>query len=387
MGKNIARKYLSYVYKISIAVAIVTHVFNKIEIGGGLKLFHVPTIIALIFGFFISNKKDSFFKYIAVISSITILSSICSYYTDSINDAITYIIVAFGCLALRYCYDRNFILIINSIIPIAVYSLLMLYRTDVYFRFSGYYNDPNYLCTTLLVFLYFIIALIKSEKRKYIIGLAIVEIVFVLFLISTTVSRAGLLCSGILLFGSFLDVLRKYKIQAIILVIFAFFVLKNNFEIIDNLIHSLERRSNSGDSVDSASTYRMMISLNGISHILTHPYLIFTGVGIGATAHSTMIPDFINHGIMECDHNTWTSFFSEQGIVSFGLFVTMVLKIFTCAWKSKNEYRLINFISFSSLIVFSFSIMQKTYLPFWVLFFVISNVEYENSSHIRLRKK
>lgn len=373
-------------YIVAMAVALVAHVFNKVEIGGGLKLFHIPAIIAFFCSIFISDKKDVFFKYILAMSIVTLISSCFSGYDGSINDAITYIIVAIGCLGLRYCYDERFIIVVNILIPIAIYSLLMLYRSDVYFRYSGYYNDPNYLCTTLIVFLYLIITLIKSVKNRAVIVFAIIELILLLFLITTTVSRAGLFCSIILLLGSFIDVLKNNKIYAIISIIIVVLLLKNNMNIIDTLLSLLEKRADSGDSVDSASTYRLMISMNGLQHLLSHPYLIFTGVGIGATAHSGMIPDYVNHGIMEGDHNTWTSFLSEQGIITFWLFVIMVFKTFSSMWNWKNDFRIINLISFISIIVFSFSIMQKTYLPFWILFFLLSKINYENTSHFRLRK-
>lgn len=374
-------------YIIAMSVALVAHVFNKVEVGGGLKLFHIPAIIAFLCSIFISDKRDNFFKYILTMCIVTLISSSFSGYSGSINDAITYIIVAVGCLGLRYCYDGRFIIVVNTLIPIAIYSLLMLYRSDVYFRYSGYYNDPNYLCTTLIVFLYLIITLIKSVKNRVVIVFAIIELILLLFLITTTVSRAGLLCSIILLVGSFFDVLKNNKIYAVISIIVVVLLLRNNMNVIDTLLTLLEKRADSGDSVDSASTYRLMISMNGLQHLLSHPYLIFTGVGIGATAHSSMIPDYVNHGIMEGDHNTWTSFLSEQGIITFWLFVIMVFKTFSSMWNWKNEFKIINLISFISIIVFSFFIMQKTYLPFWVLFFLLSKVNYENTSHFRLRKK
>ena len=384
---NYKNSKIELVYLIAISITLIAHVFNKIEVGLGLKLFHIPAIIAFFFSIYISNKRDRFFKCILVISIVTLLSSCLSGYDKSINDALTYIIVGVGCLGLRYCYDERFIYIVNALIPIAVYELLKLYGTDVFFRFSGYYNDPNYLCTTLIVFLYLIIILIKSVKNKIIIGGAIFEMVLILFLITTTVSRAGLICSIILLCGSFIDVLKKHKIFAIVSLFVLFFAWENSKDIFNTLLASLEQRADHGDTMDSASTYRVLISMNGINHLLTHPYLLFTGVGIGATAHSTMIPDFVNHGIMEGDHNTWTSFITEQGLISFWLFAFMVLKTFTAIRKHKTEYRMINLITFVSIVAFSFSIMQKTYLPFWVLFFILSKTDYESTSHLRLWRK
>lgn len=384
---NYKESKIELVYIIAISAALIAHVFNKIEVGAGLKLFHIPTIIAFLLSLYISNKRDIFFKCILAISAITLLSSCLSGYDKSINDAFTYIIVGIGCIGLRYCYDERFIYVVNTLIPIAVYELFKLYGTDAFFRFSGYYNDPNYLCTTLIVFLYLIIILIKSVKNKIVIWGAIFEMVLILYLITTTVSRAGLICSIILLLGSFIDVLKNHKIYAIISIIVLFFVLKNSMGIFDTLLTSLEQRADHGDSMDSASTYRVQISMNGLNHLLTHPYLLFTGVGIGATAHSTMIPDFVNHGIMEGDHNTWTSFLTEQGVISFSLFAFMVLKTFTAIRRYKTEFRIVNFITFVSIVAFSFSIMQKTYLPFWVLFFILSKTDYESTSHIRLWRK
>ena len=113
-----------------------------------------------------------------------------------------------------------------------------------FFRYTGFYNDPNYLCTTLIVFLTLVLCEFSRIDNKYIkVGL-IVEILIIVFLVTTTVSRTGLLCVIVMLAISMWGYLKKHTIPSVIVVSLAIgsFVYTNP-KLVENTIESYTTRA------------------------------------------------------------------------------------------------------------------------------------------------
>lgn len=195
-----------------LVASLILHVFNDIEIGGGLKLFHAPAAVAFILSFIIGSGKDRI-RSLAIFFIIwTLIGALTSPWDGSFMRAVTFTIILGSVMGVRNVENQEKLLHwINITLPLPLIALTRYYFTDVWYRYQGFYEDPNYMCTTLIVFLYLILLEFVSVKNKYIkLGL-IGEILIILFLVSTTISRTGLVCTGLVLVLSFGISLRKIK--------------------------------------------------------------------------------------------------------------------------------------------------------------------------------
>ena len=131
------------------------------------------------------------------------------------------------------------------------------------------------------------------------------------------------------------------------------------------------------DNVENASTLRRTLSFQNINFIIDNPQYIPFGLGGGTTNgyNAIEVPGLSNYRKdFHIDHNTWTSTFSEQGLICFILFFVIVYMTFKNVWRKENgtnKYLMLGV--FISIFVFSFSVSLKTYLPFWWIIFFLNN--------------
>lgn len=362
-----------YIWMISLALCL--HVFNTFELFEGFKAFYFPSACAFLISIYKIAKYNRGHLYPIVWAFIllTMVSAIVSRYSGAIGSANTMMILIIGAYSLRYVDLKEFLAVNNILILV---SLLGLFGGLIYggiynnFRFSGYYQDPNYFCTTLLLFIYILMVSIYTTDKRILKIVNLVEIMLIILLVGLSVSRTGLVCVGLVMFVGLFTLYKKNKFITV-LAVFAvsIAITKIDFSLIFDLFN--QRFIQASDGVQSATALRFSLSKRFISEAFSSIDTGILGLGIGSTIapHQLGIIDISLH---HRDHNTITSCLSEHGILAFMIFcyihLRLILNLCTTKW-----LRILRLVTYLSVLIFSASIWQMTYLPWWMLIFLISN--------------
>lgn len=380
------------IYALLITLTLLLHVFNNLQLNESIKFFHLGAGLSLFIAlFFLRRRIGKIGKIAFAFVTTSFFSCILSPYEQSLSVWIKLCIIIGATLFVIAIPIRKLVIGVNIIIPITLIALVKEYFEGVYYRYQGFYEDPNYMCTTLLV-LFFYLQLLWEMYSKKIVRIGVLfEMLILLFLVSTSISRTGLVCFSVMAIGFFWDNFLKNKSLAIIGVLSIacltiYFAPTLVEQALDN--YTMRETENS-DTLGHASSLRKEISMRGVNYVLDHPSCWLLGIGEGATAHASSFPDFYvrtHHG----DHNTITCCFSEQGMVGFWLMIMLYYNIFK-KLRSKRDPRLkkiklISMVSLFVFIIFSMSINQMVYLPFWFMIFTLSNIaQNEDSAYSLLR--
>ena len=193
-------------------MTLILHVFNTLG-GENIKAFHVPALLSCICSFYLVNKKDKLYKHFFYFMIVTLISSFFSINSGSLMVGVTMCIVMMSCIGLSYIDKSRVISLLIPTIPAITTFLLVYAFKEVLYRYQGFYNDPNYLCTTLMSFLYISIITFKKYDSKIIKYLQLYNIVIIEALVMLTLSRTGMLCSSLLLFVAFFVSVTYEKIE------------------------------------------------------------------------------------------------------------------------------------------------------------------------------
>ena len=375
-------------YIIFVSLSLFFHVFNNIEVTEGVKLFHIFAILAVMYGYPLVMKRETLQKNIFLLIGCILISCMISYYENSTNLGIGVAIIIMSVMGLKRT-DVHWTLIINNLLsPIVIISLLYLNFTQPSFRFCGYYNDPNYLCTTLLVYLYIIILGFWKFESKIIKAVLATEILAIFVLVSFTLSRTGMFCTALVLITTFASFfIKSWKETTILGVVLGAFIIYNMPNILHEQKDMLENRIfEANDNVGHAAAYRRELSQRGVKYVVGHPQMLPFGVGLGALSHNEVLPDFDSHD-KHVDHNTFTGIFTELGIFSIIFFLLIIKSMISQIYRQRRlNFGYLRLVTFVAFILFSFSVNQIQYLPFWwMLFFLINFSEDENTAHQLLR--
>ena len=383
-----SNKIMYNLYVMCVALTLALHVYN---LGGGntLKPFHITAAIASILSFWVVPFRGKIIRYTVIFVLCSLFSTLLSFSNTAVPFWVNLTVVLCCCYGLVYIDIKKLLKWLYVLIPIDVMVLLYTATREFVYRFQGFYDDPNYLCTTLIVFLVVCLLQFSHIQSKWAKGLTIITIVGIYAIILMTISRTGLLCSLIILASFFLNALKKNVFITILVVFVGSFVI---FHYAGNYLGDLtgafsERIFEADDNYESAGTFRKELSLQNIRYIADNPQYMLFGLGGGTTAGTgaAQIPGLNNyrkdfHG----DHNTWTSTFSEQGLLALFYFFLIYYTTFMNIVKvpSKTDKYLLLAVFFS-IILSSISISQKVYLPFWWLIFFLNNKHF---SSLQLKK-
>lgn len=392
MIENTLNNTKTNIYILLITLTLLLHIFNSLQLSESIKFFHLSAGLCLGFSLLFMKKRIGKIGKISVAFVIaSFFSSAISYYEQSLGVWIKLCIIIGATLFIITVPLRKFVIGINLIIPIALVALLQKYFSGMYYRFQGFYEDPNYMCTTLLVLFFYLQLLWEMCERKFVRVIILVEMVALLFLITTSISRTGLICFSVMAIAFFWDNLKRKKFLTIMGVLGITCLTLCLFpDLVDNALKNYTlRETENNDTLGSASSLRKEISMRGVNFVLENPAYWIQGMGEGATAHASAVPGFhvrTHHG----DHNTITGCFSEQGLLGLTLLLSIFFYVFRGLRKQRDpRLRKIRFISTISLlvfIVFSVSINQMVYLPFWFMIFTLSNIaQNEDSTYSLLR--
>ena len=367
-------RIVSDIYIVAISLSLFLHIFNKAELIPGVKLFYIPVLISALLGSYLFYKKAQLYAFVVVFISFTAISAIVSFSGTAISALINLVLIVLSTYGLRNVEMDRLLKINAYLIPVALIWLFLIYIREPVYRFQGYYNDPNYLSTTLLAFLYMLLLLINRSKSKLLNLLYIIEVFILLLLILFTISRTGIACSLLILIVALLGSIKKHPVIASIIGVVGIVSFSHFFmNVFDEQAYVLEQRLNNDDNLSSAGNLRMELSLQGVEYVLENPFRWVIGLGLGETEREDAIPfrkDFHR------DHNTVTSCFTEQGVMAFLFYFLILLKIWISLHRRRDlqkSEKLLRQTFFLVLGLFSLSIWQMTYLPYWWLLFLLDN--------------
>lgn len=389
MEKTVNKQSVLFrLYIICMAIMLPLHVFNMGG-GDGLKPFHIPAAAACVLSFFLIKKKDKLYKCVAWFLASAFMSTILSYASSAFSIWLNTFIILTSCVGLAYVESKQVLKYTTLLIPIDVVVLFYHSLVEPQYRYQGFYSDPNYLCTTLIVFI-FLLLLVYSNTEKIIAKVIIIgTLVLTYALIFLTLSRTGLICSLLVLLLASISAVKNHFFKFIIAAMLGVWTLQHYAtSFLDNQWDLMyERVFEANDNVEYAGSHRFHLSLQNIRFILDHPQYIPFGLGGGTTigVNASEVPGLAQYRKSPIgDHNTWTSTFSEQGLLAFICFFLIIYASYKNIVRSsskKDRYLLLAV--FFSTILFSFSISQKVYLPFWWLIFFLNN---KNLSALQLKK-
>lgn len=366
------------VYVICMAIALPLHVFNMGG-GEGLKPFHIPAAIACVLSFIFLKKKEKLYKIVIWFLEVALLSSLLSYASSAFSIWLNTFIILTSCVGLAYVESKQVVKYATLLIPIDVVVLYYHSLVEPQYRYQGFYSDPNYLCTTLIVFIFLLLIAYPNTEKITFKAIIIGTLVLSYALILLTLSRTGLLCSLLVLLLASIAAIKKHFLKLVIAALLGVWAIQHyatNF--LDNQWDFMyERVFEADDNVEAAGAHRFELSMQNINFIIDNPQYIPFGLGGGTTngKNASQIPGLSNYRKDgRIDHNTWTSIFSEQGLFCFILFFVIVYMTLKNVWRKENgtnKYLMLGV--FLSIVLFSFSVSQKTYLPFWWIIFFLNN--------------
>lgn len=369
MVKKNNRIELAYSY--FFILSLFFHVYNNLEIFG-VKVFYIFVLLSIISNLFIRAKVDRKCNILVICMLLFCITSFSSPFIN-IEKSISFICIILACRkipAINLQQIEKFSIYLLLVICIC---LFITYKNATGYRFQGFYNDPNYLCLSLISFVYLNMRYLKGLCKKNIMPefLAFINILSVFILVLLTQSRTGLICYAIMIVIFLKDYILKNFIKSfVVLSLIAFGIgnyIQNEYsDEIDFFISRFDGRRS--DDVSSTVNYRFLSSKNSIAYMLSNPYYIPFGLGIGS---SELITKTAHR-----DHNTFTSCLSEQGLFSLFTLLLFLLFLFKKNANDVTQYKQLKLLNITTefiFIIFSLSIWTMTYLPFWSTLFVLYN--------------
>lgn len=378
---EVTKKKHSFIYRlyvICMAMILPLHVFNMGG-GDGLKPFHIPAVMACVLSFFVLKKNRKLYKWVIAFLISAFVSTILSYASSAFSIWLNTFIILTSCVGLTSVDYKQVLKYSVMIIPIDVIVLFYHSIVEPQYRYQGFYSDPNYLCTTLIVFIFLLLLSYANSQKVLLKVVIIMTLVLTYVLILLTLSRTGLVCSLLLLLLASIAAIKKHFLKFVVVTLIGFWTVQHYAtEFLGNQWDLMyERIYEANDNVEYAGTHRFQLSLQNIRFILDNPLYIPFGLGGGTTVgeNANQVPGLSQYRKSPIgDHNTWTSTFSEQGLICFILFFNIMFTTFSnVRRKESGTYRYLLLGVFFSIFLFSFSISQKTYLPFWWIVFFLNN--------------
>lgn len=373
------RKVIKKIYTYALALSLVLHVFNTGG-EGGLKPFYIPAAIACVMTLLYSKKEKTYILVCLFLCNV-LVSAFLSSVSSSMSGFVNLLIVILCCYGVSKSQIDDLLHILVVLIPIDLMALLYEAISNPIYRFQGFYNDPNYLCTTLIVFFFLSVLIYYRFDNKILRLIAIANIVMAVVLIIFTLSRTGIACIVLLLIATFANVIKRHIWKGVI-VLLIFVIAINHYAVdfIDNQYMLLyERLFEKSDDLGSAGELRSELSKQNLRFIGDNPFYLFWGMGPNATSENNakQIPGLNQYRKVDNrDHNTWSSCLSEYGLLALVFFFLLVFRIAKYVVKhNRTIYRHVCIATCLVLLIFSLSIWQMTYLPFWWGLFLLSNRE------------
>lgn len=375
-GYTINQGFWGITYIVLISLLLLFHVFNNIQLSETVKVFHLFSAAAIGTSFFLTKTKDKIIKTFHLLLIWSFVSCMLSPIDGSLLSDVKFLIVALSVSLIPFVPFQKLVLYVNAVIPIALMLLVRNYFAESVYRYQGFYDDPNYFCTTLLVFFFYIQLLWKETEKKILKAGLVVEMLLIFFLVGTSISRTGLACLLMMIIVFWWDMFKANKGRTLLALIVLFAIVFHYFG--DYIMAAIEgytmRETENKDTLASASNLRWEISMRGLTYVFSHPQYLFQGFGIGTYSQAYVLEGW-HASTHHLDHNTITSWFSEQGLIGFILLIRFLILLFkrlkNSSYLKESGLRMICICVFCVFVLFSTSINMTNYLPFWFLMFTL----------------
>jgi len=359
-----------------------------------VKFFYFWAIIILLFinsNFLISKriKIDS----LQIFYILFILLSL-------IGASVSFLLISNPVLVLKDIFVLIFIFFLNQFIfsysDIKSFSHILFLSALLYFtflfisdfdlitianyRYRGGFNDPNYLNLLLLLILTSSFISIKTTKNKLIKLVASCVIFISIFFSLHTLSRSGIiaLLSFFITYFilSIINIIKnpkKFVPNLQIMLIFVASLLIFSILPIKNIVLNIQTRFTLESLSDLGSAQLRIEEIKaGLSLIKEKPYLILTGIGVGATNDIVWFKDYFGNTapFPVRIHNTSVSLIVENGLINFIIFLGIIITSFFYIFKykkfdDKNLYIPILCLIIACIILSQF-IWTVYFLPLWL---------------------
>ena len=369
---------IQILYVLSLALSLTLHIFN---LGGeeGLKPLHIAAVLSCCLSFWMVPVKTYLHFLLLGFLLCVMLSSVFSPVEGALKNGFIIVIVLYSCYGMAYVDLRMLLKFLVVLIPVDAIVLMVYALQNPTYRYCGFYNDPNYLCTTLTVMLFMSLVAFSYFKSYVFRAVLVATIILLLGIVMMTLSRTGVATCLLLLLCYSVWNMRENMRKTIVIAVMGLFLLQHFAgEFIEGQWGLLyDRLFTRGDNLESAEGKRQELSLQNLRFIADHPGEVFFGLGPSGTSPNAVkqITGMSAYRVdFQRDHNTWTACLAEQGLLAFIVMLLLFrltgLNVFRVE-DLRQKYLMIGLMG--SLLIFSLSIWQMNYLPFWWAVFLLNN--------------
>ena len=348
------------------------HIMNTLG-SETLKLFQIPVAIMGLYALTVLPRYYRSYREVRLLVWF-LLCVLISFTLGGLSILRSYLTVSLIILSVIPFIDLNKSLFVKLTPPLylisLVYSYLYADYSNVLFRFTGLYNDPNFLVMSIILGDFICFYAFKNTKI-IIKAISIVAILFSIYLLLLTQSRGGLIAFGILCFFGLLE-LYKTKKTLVFIILGTVFISSGSLTVkyYKNIQKYAERFDGMASGQEGSAKTRIL-QLKAIAQgVSEYPETILLGVGIGKT-HDCEIPIWkrpdnviteryqYQHQI----HVTPAGVFFEDGILAFICYLIFMIDVFLRVKKSKNLFCMGLYLAAT---IQSLTIPSLPYLPYWV---------------------
>ena len=385
MNKVLHQLIQRKLYYLLLALFFVVYCLNSVTLQG-VKIFYL--LVPFLFPYYILIVKKRRNTLVTLMDTFIIFSVISLLFnTDHASFRPVFVLFCITAVLYPMFHLKDVLMDLVEWIVLLTPALILLwyilYFSTTPYRFSGFFNDPNYFSQTLnlLIFLN-VIPFCYRQRLKlnvFYIYLGIINAFLLVPLFVFTSSRSGFLAFFVLIFCVLLheyvllhnNVYRKLKV-----LLLSCFVLAisgyTTFKYFPDQANHILRRFRAESQSDKSSAYRRVREIEvGLSVFSKSIDTVFFGIGLSSSRNLDWFGDFFfGEDIRENRiHNTFLSVLVENGIIGFCLYITIISRIFMFLLSQKSEVILLG--TFLSQLVSSLFIYNITFMPFWLgLFFV-----------------
>lgn len=253
-----------------------------------------------------------------------------------------------------------------------VCSFLFADYSNVLHRFTGLYNDPNFLVMSIL-FGDFVCIIALRQRKLLLSAVSVIAILFSLYLLMLTQSRGGLIGFGLLMFFGLIELNKHHKKLSLALIA-GVIVSSGSIAAMyhENIEIYAERFDGMASGEEGSAKTRILQFKTVTKGISDYPEIILLGVGVGKT-HDSEIPKFRRpddvitnmYQYRHMIHITPLAVFFENGILAFICYLGFLICVFRHTYKSHNLFYMGLFLA---ILAQSMTIPSLTYVPMWLAF-------------------
>lgn len=367
--RNITYKIESFLYSLFLPLHMVNTWGTE-----SVKLFHIPVVIM---GLYCIATLPKYCNITAVKWLIGFIAcSSLSFIIGGIYILQSYLTMTIIILSVIPFIKLDKTLFISLSPPLYLAALICSFLfadySNVLFRFTGLYNDPNFLVMSI-IFGDFICILALRQKKLVLSIISITAFIFSLYLLMLTQSRGGLIGFCIMLLLGLIE-LNKYNKKLATSIIAVAIVSSGSLAATyhKNIEKYAERFDGMTSGEEGSAKTRIIQFQTVIKGISEYPEIILLGIGVGKT-HDSEIPknkrpdDVVTsmYQYRHMIHITPLAVFFENGLLALVCYAAFLWNVFRKTIKSHNFFFLGLVLA---MFMQSMTIPSLSYVPMWLSF-------------------